>query len=456
MSYQVVRVQSFTKGSLKNILAENDRTDGEVKNVGRDETLAHLNYSYKDLKSGGAYATFDQILKECDCKPFVDKKKAVAFEGVVVTASPEFFEQLGWVKGEPAPEAVKEYFDKAYALVLEQFGFRGTDKNILSAKVHYDETTPHLQVDYIPIVENYKKKVYEKDEDGKVLRSERGTPIQAKDENGKTLFEEIKGVPKVARADFWRERGGKNSYTKLQDTFYEKLGKGYGLERGEVGSNAEHETNHQYHKRQQEAELAEISEQARVARLNEIKTTPRPVFLEHRSYPPAPETKYQVYSKQEEREYKKQWSDYKSACRDVDKHNKEVDKQNEKIKLLQEDWDRINNPLQLLRDEAERLEIQRKKQEAVEVQQQQTAEALNRLKQEIPEEIEKGIKAQLARSEQYAGFRTNQQASMEYQRRLQAIHERAKERNEQYDNQSVSTEQNRSQRTKPSKEFGDR
>lgn len=259
--YQIARVKGFSKGSLQNVLNELDRTDGEFKNVGRDEKLAYLNHSYKDLRSGGAYATFDQILKECKCKPFVDKKKAIAFEGVVVTASPEFFEQLGWVKGEPAPEAVKEYFDKAYALVLEQFGFRGTDKNILSAKVHYDETTPHLQVDYIPIVENYQKKVYEKDENGKVKRTEKGTPIQAKDENGKTIFEEVKGEPKVSRADFWRERGGKNSYSLLQDTFFEKLGKRYGLERGEAGSNAKHKTNHQYHKEQADKELRQIQEQ---------------------------------------------------------------------------------------------------------------------------------------------------------------------------------------------------
>lgn len=259
--YQIARIQNFSKGSLKNVLNELDRTDGEFKNVGRDEKLAYLNHSYKDLRSGGEYATFDQILKECKCKPFVDKKGVTAFEGIMVTASPELFEQLGWVKGKPAPKAIEQYFDEAYALVCELIGFRGTDVNILSAKVHYDETTPHLQVDYIPIVENYQKKVYEKDENGKVKRNERGTPIQAKDENGKTIFEEVKGEPKVSRADFWRERGGKNSYSLLQDTFYEKLGKQYGLERGKAGSNAKHKTNHQYHKEQADKELRQTQEQ---------------------------------------------------------------------------------------------------------------------------------------------------------------------------------------------------
>lgn len=255
MSYfQVVRVKGFTKGSLRNILNETDRTDGEFKNIDRQEELAFLNHSYKDIQKAGIHATYNSILKECNCKPFVDKKNAIAFEGVIITASREFFEnELGWVAGKPAPPAVKEYFDKAYELAIEKFGFQGTDKNFLTAKIHYDENAPHLQIDYIPIVENYKGKVYQTDEEGKICRNEKGSPIQLKDENGKTVFKEVKGVPKVSKSDFWRERGGKNSYSLLQDFFYEKLAKEYGLERGEKGSNAKHKTNHQYHAEQEEA-----------------------------------------------------------------------------------------------------------------------------------------------------------------------------------------------------------
>ena len=392
----------------------------------------------------------------------------------------------------------REFFEAVHEVMVDFFGAENTH----GACVHVDEVHDYVDektgevktslehsTELVSCYAEWQEAVWERDENGKIKTEpafdKKGNPlldkdgnqkerkVQARDENGELLYTERKGI----NGKNFETRSALNELNKrVCDMVRERFGIEYNTGEQARGQTAEtlkarsaereaKEAEREAKEAEREArgkveqvqkELADLSEQARVARLNEIKTTPRPVFLEHRSYPPAPETKYQVYSKQEEREYKKQWSDYKSACRDVDKHNKEVDKQNEKIKLLQEEWDRIESPLQMLRDEAERLEIQRKKQEAVEVQQQQTAEALNRREQEIPEEIEKGIKAQLARSEQYAGFRTNQQASQAYQQKLQEIFERAKERNEQYDNQSVSTEQNRSQRTKQDKEFGDR
>lgn len=338
-----------------------------------------------------------------------------------------------------AEQVLSDFINGNEALGIKSIQERYPQLYFFDIVLHRDEATPHVHVDYIPYATGYK----------------RGFEVQPANDKA---FEQM-GM-------------------KVQDFYDEghallvQLGRHYGLDMDEPKEGRGRTFNTREiveYKQKQEQNERKLQEQAEQISANEavlqnqeqqrlmaIKTTPRPVFLEHRPYPPAPETKYHFYSKQEEREYKQQWSDYKSACRDVDKHNKAVDKQNEKIKLLQEEWDRIESPLQMLRDEAERLEIQRKKQEAVEVQQQQTAEELTREKQSIPQAIEKETKEQLARSEQYAGYRTNQQASMEYQRRLQAIHKRAKERNEQYDNQSVSTEQNRSQRTKPSKEFGDR
>lgn len=263
MSNQVVRTKQFSKGSLKNILNELDREKGiEHRNDEIDLELSYLNYSYKDKDEGGALATFKRIIKENGCQDFVDKKGAVAFEGMVITSDTKFFEELGWVKGQPAPESVQKFFDDAYQWALGQIGYKGTDKNIISAKIHYDEKTPHLQINYVPIVDKYKKKVYEKDENGKILRNERGSGIQARDENGKIIYEDVSGVPKVGRADFWRERGGKFSYSLMQDSFHEKVGKKYNLGRGEIGSNKKHKTNHQYKAEQMKKELAEQQEQA--------------------------------------------------------------------------------------------------------------------------------------------------------------------------------------------------
>ena len=60
------------------------------------------------------------------------------------------------------------------------------EKNIISAIVHLDKTTPHVHLTYIPVVQATNKK-----------------------------GEEIK---KINYSDFWK---GFNSYGKLQDNFYD-------------------------------------------------------------------------------------------------------------------------------------------------------------------------------------------------------------------------------------------
>lgn len=193
---------------------------------------------------------------------FREKKDATAFEGMIITSDTEFFERLGWKKGEETPYAVMAFFNRCYEFALRQIGYKGTDKNILSAVIHLDEKTPHLQLYYIPIVDTAKKKVYEKDKDGKVMRNEKGSPIQKKDKHGKSVYEYVKlEQPKLCSSDFWAERGGQLSYGNMQDNFYEQVSIHYGLDRGEVGSNKKHTTKYQWQKQKQEAELAALEDE---------------------------------------------------------------------------------------------------------------------------------------------------------------------------------------------------
>ena len=190
---------------------------------------------------------------------FREKKDSVAFEGMIITSDTTFFERLGWKKGEDTPYAVIDFFNRCYEFVLQEIGYKGTDKNILSAVIHLDETTPHLHLYYVPIVDTAKKKIYEKGADGKVTRNAKGSPIQKKDERGKSVYEYVTlEQPKLCSSDFWSERGGQLSYGNMQDKFYEQISVRYGLGRGEVGSNRKHKTKYQYEKEKKEAEIAAL------------------------------------------------------------------------------------------------------------------------------------------------------------------------------------------------------
>ena len=189
---------------------------------------------------------------------FKETKKAVAFEGVIVTSDKAFFEEHGYVPGEPLPPKLQKFFADSYAFLKRQIGYHGTDQNILSAAVHLDETTPHLQLYYIPVVDEGRKKVYAKGADGKVLRNAKGSPVQAKDKSGKSLYERVLlEQPKICSSEFWEQRGAQGSFGNLQDEFHEQVARYYGLERGEVGSSKKHTTKYQWQKQQQEQELAE-------------------------------------------------------------------------------------------------------------------------------------------------------------------------------------------------------
>lgn len=257
ISYQVVRIEQLNKGSLGKIGGETERTSKHHRNEDIDSERTPLNLYFKKSE-GGLTAQWKKTMQELNAT-FKETKKSTAFEGMIITSDTAFFERLGWKKGEDTPYAVMDFFNRCYEFALQEIGYKGTDKNILSAVIHLDETTPHLQLYYIPVVDTAKKKVYEKGADGKVLRNEKGSPIQKKDEHGKSVYEYVElEQPKLCSSDFWGERGGQLSYGNLQDSFHEQIGVQYGLDRGEVGSNKKHTTKYQWQKQKQEAELASL------------------------------------------------------------------------------------------------------------------------------------------------------------------------------------------------------
>ena len=251
MSSQVVRVQGFSKGSLGAIGKEVEREANDLlenRNEDIDKSRTHLNEFYKHTKNG-MYGEWKDICKNLNVTNSDNlKKNAIAFEGVVITSDKEYFEKLGYIPGEEPPQKVREFFDKSYEFIKQEVGFHGTDQNILCASVHYDETTPHLQIYYVPVVDSWKEKVYQKDEDGKVLRSEKGSPIQARDSKGKLVWNDVTNsdTRKISRDSFWKNKGGNKSYTQMQDRYYEQISKEYGLGRGEKGSTREHTTKQEW------------------------------------------------------------------------------------------------------------------------------------------------------------------------------------------------------------------
>ena len=108
------------------------------------------------------------------------RKDAIGLIDCVITASQDFF------KGKTISE-ITDFFVDSLPLFQEEFG------TIISASIHFDERTPHMHVDCVPIVQN-QDNTYS-------LSAKRGMGNQA-------------------------------AYVERQDKFHEEFFKNYGLERG--------------------------------------------------------------------------------------------------------------------------------------------------------------------------------------------------------------------------------
>lgn len=244
------------------------------------ETPTLLSQVYSTLNKNGIY--------------YNKGKNTNLLNGAVVTSGPEFFEKLGMKfkesdrtysvgkkKGkkimipdiksdEDIPEKIKNFFKDSYEFLEEYVG----KENIIYAEVHYDEDTPHMHFYFLPIVNQVKRKVFETDKDGNIIKHkivgkdgiERDRPIQKKDENGNNIYRIEEG--KFLNCDqFWKEKGGIQSFAKVQDKYNNYIQeKGYNLFRGNIGSNV-------YHQDKNERKMEELTEQINDAKnkLDEYK-----------------------------------------------------------------------------------------------------------------------------------------------------------------------------------------
>ena len=229
-----------------------------------------------------------------------DSKNVNLLNGAVVTSGKEFFQTLGMNfkpsgrkieygknKGEDIlipdikdekdiPEKVKTFFKDSYDFLEDLV----SKENIVYAEVHYDEDTPHMHFYFIPVVNEVKRKVFETDSKGNLIKHEvtgkdgikKLLPIQKKDADGKNMYTIEKG--KFVNCDqFWKEKGGKASYAKIQDDYNKYINdKGYNLFRGNIGDNVYHKTKAQKEIEDMNNQIEEMKlEFERNKKLNQIE-----------------------------------------------------------------------------------------------------------------------------------------------------------------------------------------
>ena len=192
MSYAIIRNAKYKKENLAGLYKHNERKNTNYSNKDINKNNSIKNYSIKTCNT--TYNNAIKILQqENNLQGRIIKTTNVACE--LITSDKEFFEKIG-------EEETKRYFQTAYNFVANYKGLG--EKYILSAKVHLDESTPHMHLVFVPVIHKIDKK------------------------SGKH-------IDKIACSEYWK---GKDSYRQLQDNFHKYIVEhGFELERGNTKEN---------------------------------------------------------------------------------------------------------------------------------------------------------------------------------------------------------------------------
>lgn len=146
----MAHMEKFTMGTASGVLLHDERSETEDRtrsNVDIDPNRTHLNYNL--LKEPVSARDFGKYL--CDFTSqneiyLLNRKDVNVLTSWIVTLPTEVKQ-----------EEQERFFYEAYRFLCERYGFKETSKNIISAAVHMDETTPHLHFKFIPVAYDSKK-----------------------------------------------------------------------------------------------------------------------------------------------------------------------------------------------------------------------------------------------------------------------------------------------------------
>ena len=138
----MANVQKYTKMNVQGLSIHWDRKTENHTNKDIDNSRSHLNY---DLctKEGDSLSRLNERLKEVHCLNRKDVNHCACW---VVTLPAELKEKT--------VAEQRLFFEKTYEFLTDRYG---GEKNVITATVHNDETTPHMHFAFVPTMFDVKR-----------------------------------------------------------------------------------------------------------------------------------------------------------------------------------------------------------------------------------------------------------------------------------------------------------
>lgn len=140
MAFLVAHAEKFSIGACAGLGIHVDRKSEEHSNKNIDNTLSSENVQLVENYNNNLYGAVKDRIREGYTGKKAIRKDAVATVGVVCSASSEFFENKSKAESVQYFNDCKEFFENKVG-----------KENIVCAKIHFDEKTPHMHLYFVPL-----------------------------------------------------------------------------------------------------------------------------------------------------------------------------------------------------------------------------------------------------------------------------------------------------------------
>ena len=143
MSYMVCHFGKYKAGNVFGLQKHNQRENENYTNNDIDKARTPLNYDLINKANINYTKKIKTIIEANRASQRAIRKDAAVYCECIISSDSAFFEKI-------TEDSQKEFFKGALDYLKNKIG----EEFIISANVHLDETTPHMHVGFVPIIDN--------------------------------------------------------------------------------------------------------------------------------------------------------------------------------------------------------------------------------------------------------------------------------------------------------------
>ena len=138
----MAHIERYKASQVVGLLEHNARTDDTRPHNHSNEDIdtSRTKDNYELCRGDGtAYERYKARMEQVHC---MKRDDVTVLDSLIVTLPKDV-----------APEDERAFFENCYAFAVSEYG----EKNVINATVHKDETTPHIHIGFIPVVEGKRR-----------------------------------------------------------------------------------------------------------------------------------------------------------------------------------------------------------------------------------------------------------------------------------------------------------